>query len=39
MDVAENDTSYRLAVELAGVKKEAIQVSVHEHRDDQRRAH
>lgn len=30
MDVAENDTCYMLAVELAGVKKEAIQVSVYE---------
>ncbi|MBW8838083.1 MAG: Hsp20/alpha crystallin family protein [Betaproteobacteria bacterium] len=30
LDVSENDTSYRLAIELAGVKKEAIQVSVQE---------
>jgi HSP20 family protein len=30
MDVAENDTSYQIAIELAGAKKEAIQVSVHE---------
>ena len=30
MDVAENDTSSMLAIELAGVKKEAIQVSVYE---------
>ena len=30
MDVAENDTSYMLAIELAGVKKDAIQVSVYE---------
>jgi HSP20 family protein len=30
MDVAENDSSYLLAIELAGVKKEAIQVSVYE---------
>lgn len=30
MDVAESDTAYELAVELPGVKKEAIQVSVYE---------
>jgi len=30
MDVAENDNAYLLAVELAGVKKEAIQVNVNE---------
>jgi HSP20 family molecular chaperone IbpA len=30
MDVAETDTSYKLAIELAGVSKEAIQVSVRE---------
>ena len=30
MDVAENDTSYMLAIELAGVKKDAIQVSVYD---------
>jgi len=30
MDVTETDTSYQIAIELAGVKKEAIQVSVHE---------
>jgi HSP20 family protein len=30
MDVAENETSYMLAIELAGVKKDAIQVSVYE---------
>ena len=30
MDVAENGDAYQLAVELPGVKKEAIQVSVHE---------
>jgi HSP20 family protein len=30
MDVAENDTSYQLAIELAGVKKDAIQVNVYE---------
>ena len=30
MDVAENDTSYILAIELAGVKKDAIQVSVYD---------
>ncbi|HET7596813.1 MAG TPA: Hsp20/alpha crystallin family protein [Burkholderiales bacterium] len=28
MDVTENDTSYQLAIELAGVKKDAIQVTV-----------
>jgi len=27
-DVTENDTSYQLAIELAGVKKEAIEVTV-----------
>ena len=30
MDVAETDTAYQLAVELPGIKKEAIQVSVYE---------
>lgn len=30
MDVAETDNAYQLAVELPGVKKEAIQVSVYE---------
>ncbi len=30
MDVAESDGAYRLAVELPGVKKEQIQISVHE---------
>ena len=30
MDVAENETSYMLAIELAGVKKDAIQVSVYD---------
>ena len=30
MDVAENDNAYQLAVELPGVRKEAIQVSVYE---------
>ncbi|HEX7053118.1 MAG TPA: Hsp20/alpha crystallin family protein [Burkholderiales bacterium] len=32
MDVADYDDAYELAVELPGVKKEAIQVSVHENR-------
>lgn len=30
MDVIETDTSYQIVLELAGVKKEAIQVSVYE---------
>jgi HSP20 family protein len=30
IDVAENDHAYQLAVELPGVKKEAIQVSVYD---------
>ena len=30
MDVAESDNAYQLSVELPGVPKEAIQVSVHE---------
>ncbi len=30
MDVAENDNAYQLAVELPGVSKEAIQVSVYD---------
>lgn len=30
MDVAETDSAYQLAVELPGVKKEAIQVNVYE---------
>ena len=30
MDVAENENAYLLAVELAGVKKQAIQVNVNE---------
>ena len=30
MDVSETETAYELAVELPGVKKEAIQVSVYE---------
>lgn len=30
MDLAETDDAYRLAVELPGVKKEAIQVNVYE---------
>jgi HSP20 family protein len=30
MDVAESDNAYQLAVELPGVKKEAIQVNVYE---------
>ena len=30
MEVAESDNAYQLAVELPGVKKEAIQVSVYE---------
>lgn len=30
MDVAETDTAYQLAVELPGIPKEAIQVSVYE---------
>lgn len=30
MDIRETDTAYELAIELPGVKKEAIQVSVHE---------
>ena len=30
MDVAETETAYQLAVELPGVKKEAIEVSVYE---------
>ncbi len=30
LDVAESDTAYQLAVELPGIRKEAIQVSVYE---------
>jgi HSP20 family protein len=30
MDVAENENAYRLAIDLPGVRKEDIQVSVHE---------